>query len=891
MATAQLPAGRSRLADDAATAALYVTHPERKTSISNPPANNTQYFNPRAVGGTPSLSHASAASALAHANHKPVEIWRPPNRQPAAEKAALRVKDFTPPQIPQPTSQYSAEGLGAAKIAVREQRASVGQAEAANLESRRSSVDRFHHTAVGGNPQDKALMAATGAYTSSRKRADSAPSDAGVAPISPHARSAAGASRYGRVEEEGPLDHLDPAMEASRIQHTLHTNAKMYTSTPPIQSEVEEQNNRNSMRAAAISMAKDMYKVTGNETPPTPSGVDPAILAAQHGQSQLGYRKTVSAADGSAVRRAIALQEAAQKRANEKLARMQDENVEYQQYYGTAPQPQPQRLRLVGRRKRTSSDADGSQIDAEQSRQIRSQMTSLRTKMDQVDSKRTRDRELLMQAARRNVDQTIQDMEARVYADTGRAPPSVQSQWDEVARERVRREAESLETASTQGNRVNIGGQKYMDMADVDAIARERLQPSLDEITENAELRRAQELEARLDAEEQQRRADVERQREAEVRELEKQESKGWLPYLFFHGEHLTHELGTGKRERKSESKLPKLFLWAKKGKRDRADKSEADTTQSALPVAQEPTEDQATATATDNDVSRDTIPEEASKEESIEESPQAETANTETPVAAAVSAPEAANTETPVAAVVSAPEVETPKPVEDNVPAAIPRRPTRRQTDPQVEQRESIIDSGPTPVRYFTPPVTSPRADSKLKTWFRDRLVRRSSGPVPVYPHQPGPDYSSDSEPAFQGGAALNRDESRSAALSSHPLESNGPTQTHNRSSSYYSNDLDVNHDNAGESVQESAKQNGNGRKRDRFRKTFLRTVSRSSDEDMPNGDSRRNSTVPSFSKDTAGTDKNSLRESAADQGLPLPPNLGETMNTKRESRFSEDL
>ena len=463
---------------------------------------------------TANFSHASAASALAHANRKPVEIWHPPARLPAAEKAALRVKDFTPPQQPKPTTQYSAEGLGAALLAVREQ--NKASAKAPPTHKRGVSADLYHHTAVDGHPNDKALMAATGAYSTSRKRADSVPSDQGVS-SEPYARSA-GASRHVHTDQDESLDHLGGAMEASRIHHIANTNAKLYTSTPPIQYEIDEQNYKNSLRAASISMAKDMYNVTDGKE----AGVSvPALAAAQKGQSQLGYRKTVSTVDPSAIRRAIALQDAAQKRAAEKLARMQDENAEYQQYYGTAPQPQ--RSRLI-RRKRTSSDADASQIDAEQSRQIRSQMTNLRTKLDQVDVRRTKDRELLMQAARRNVDQTLQDMEARVYADTGRAPPSVQRDWDEVAQERVSREAEALEATGARGDRVKIGSQRYMDYADVEAVARERLQPALDEITENAEQQRAHDLEARLDAEEEERHAAVERQREAEVRELEKKD-------------------------------------------------------------------------------------------------------------------------------------------------------------------------------------------------------------------------------------------------------------------------------------------------------------------------------------------------------------------------------
>ncbi|KAJ5774599.1 Eisosome protein 1 [Penicillium paradoxum] len=865
MATAQqLPAGRTRLADDAATAALYVTHPQRRASVHTPTATNTQYFNPRSAV-TPNLSHASAASALAHANRKPVEVWRPPTRLPAAEKAAFCVKDFSPPQQPQPSTQYSAHGLGAAVLAVREQRASISQASVSSVHRRGSSTDRYHHTAVGGNPQEKALQAATGAYTLSRKRADSAPSDPGVPSGPPHARLATGTSRPSRVEEEDHLGHLNPAMEASRIQHIANANAKLYTSSPPVQSEIEARNYKNSLRAAAISMANDMYKA--NETKRRPSETDPAIAAAQKGQSQLGYRKTVSAADGSAVRRAIALQDAAHKRAAEKLARMQDENADYREYYGTPLEPQ--RSRLTSRRKRTSSDADVSQMDAEQSRQIRSQMTTLRTKLDRVDVKRTQDREMLMQAARRNVNQTIQDMEARVYADTGRAPPSLQREWDEVAQERVRQEAETFELTTAQSGRVNIGGQQFMDMADIEAVARARLQPALDEITEDAETRRAQELEARLDAEEKQRYAAVERQREAEVKALEKQEK------------------GTSKRDNKSESKIPKFFLWRKKGKRARVEESETEGAQAVSPVPQEAVEEQAPATTSETDVSRESIPEVASVE--------TDTADAATPVAITpvATVPSVQEPETSIATVSSAPETETPALVEEGEPEAIPRRPVRSQTDPLAfEQQDAAATPGPAIVHYFTPPTTSPRADSKLKNWFRDRLVRRSSGPMAVYPHQPGPDLNSDSEPAFQGGAALTgRDESRGAALRSHPLGMTDTIPTHNRSSSYYNNDLDVTKINSVESSPEFSKPNGNGRKRDRLRKSFLKTISGSSDEPASNGASRRASEIPAQSKEFGAADIQSLRDSAIEQGLPVPPPLGDAMSAKRESRFSEDL
>lgn len=475
---------------------------------------------PQTTTGAANLSAASAGAALAHANQKPIEVWSPPSRFTDAEKAAWSVRDFRQPEFPQPSTGYSAAGLGAAIIAVREQRAS-----SSNLSPTREAytskpdISTTDHTsaAVGGpSAQDKALLAATGAYAN-RKRADSAPSEP-VLPAdstTPYTLRAAGASQRARAEEEGPLDHIDPAMEASRIQHA-HANARMYTSSPPVASEVEARNRRNSLHAAALVMAKNMYDASG------PKGdtatVDPAIYAAQEGQNRLQYRKTVSGAMGTTAHNALALQDAAQKRAAEKIARMRDDHVEMQQYYGTAHQPQ--RSRLTTRRKRTSSDADSSQVDAEQSRHIRNQMTSLRSKVDRVDVQRQRDRDLLMEAARRNVDATIQDMEMKLYSNTGRAPPSVQKQWEDAARERARQEAEVTEASRAPEGRVNIGGQHFMDMSEVEAVARSRVQPALDEITEQAEQRRAEELEARLDAEENQRQAAIEKEREASLRAL-----------------------------------------------------------------------------------------------------------------------------------------------------------------------------------------------------------------------------------------------------------------------------------------------------------------------------------------------------------------------------------
>lgn len=167
--------------------------------------------------------------------------------------------------------------------------------------------------------------------------------------------------------------------------------------------------------------------------------------------------------------------------------------------------------------------------------------------------------------------------------------------------------------------------------------------------------------------------------------------------------------------------------------------------------------------------------------------------------------------------------------------------------------------------------PITSPRADSKLKTWFRDRLIRRTGEPQPLYPNQPGPEYNTDSEAAFTGGAALTgRTEPRGPALSPHPASTEDIEPEHGENGAGKSSTEDA--------VDNQAGQNGdfNGMgKRQRLRRSVLKTVSRNS-QDL-GVDHKRNS-----------TELQGLRDSAAEQGLPAPPVLGDT---RRESRFSEDL
>ena len=458
------------------------------------------------------LSHASASAALAHTRSKPIEVWKP-TAQPAAERAAFHARDFRAPDalyVAKPTSV----GHKAASSAIRDRR-SITSSPPAPLDMEPEQLADLQRRA---SQREKALLAATGAYNSSRRRAGTAPSKPSASVShQPLAASAASASRETAAAEppDPAPEDFNLSMEASRLQHMTNTDPQLYTSNPPVDIEGEEEKRKkNVQRAAVISMARDMYDITeakggGGEQP------GPAVFAAQRGQKRMQPRKSSYQSDPNALKQAIGLQEAAQKRAQEKLALMHDEAAAFQEYYGTAPQPA---RGLGSRKRRTSSDTD-----VEQSKEIRKQMSSLRFKLDAVDEKRERDRNLLMEAARRNVDAAIHDMEKRVYYETGRIPSSLQREWEEEAEERMKKEQQ--EVREQHPDRVNIGAEQFVNMSDVEALARSRVQPTLDEINDNAEdhrdkieMQKAKETEERLDEERRKGLQSTERQRETDLK-------------------------------------------------------------------------------------------------------------------------------------------------------------------------------------------------------------------------------------------------------------------------------------------------------------------------------------------------------------------------------------
>lgn len=511
-----------------------------------------KYATPRDLPSYPSAgltypdSSAGAAASLANANHTDFESWKPdvsvsahkaafiakdhkptvawhPDASESATKAAKLAKDYKPSPPWHP--ETSLAGSKAAKIAAADGvTVHIGHPEAelagTSVAEQSMRAKGFVSPAYPGYTTDeskKAILAATGAMSSSRKRAESSPVAKASYPDSENsatnALSAANLanrapSKLGKSKTDA-LRNPKSSLDGGKIHSAAVTNLsrEMYTSHPHVAPEVEEMNRQAGLRAAAVSMAKQIYEVQQR-------AIERATVAdmsdSQYAASSVHNRKASLSSEEyphQSPQQYVNLQEAAQKLAAERLAKLQDEHAAYKNYYGTSFGQS--RLSLRGlQRRRASSDGQVTESDGDRSKKIRSEMSLFNNKVAQVDAnKRQKDREALMAVAQRNVKASMHGIDEKVYSETGKASPAMLQSWEDQAHARA--EADSKLRLAKHGM-INIGGGKYLDQSEIDAIAAQKVQPTLDEITEKVEKQKARD--------EQLRQAELERNKNAASR-------------------------------------------------------------------------------------------------------------------------------------------------------------------------------------------------------------------------------------------------------------------------------------------------------------------------------------------------------------------------------------
>lgn len=537
------------LQEQASTAALYVTNLSRGTNVrDNYPldadnkissagaAASLKYARAQdlpsfPVVGVDTQASAGAAATLANVNKKSVEQWKPDSSE-AAGKAAFLAKDYKTAPLWSP--EASAAGSKAALLAHRDAgrfnlwipEASADGNSAANIAMRKKGLIPEVDYGYTQDGKKRALMAATGAV-SGRRRAESSPVPVDLpsypdsANSAQNALSAATIAHRPSVSVQKDSPRLGSgAMEAARIQHSSIPRA-MYTEHPPVALEVEEQNRQNALRASAISMAKQMYEVQQRHI-----GEAAGRLSRSQGQSAAttAHGRQPSTTDSSIKKQAmqyINLQEAAQKLAAERLVKIgTDQEAAFRSYYGYEKQSRSRLSMRHGRRRAASDPELVDSDDKKQSRRIRSQMSQFSTQLAEIDvKKRQQDRRNLLAAAERKVQAQMHGMDEKVFNETGKMSPAMIEEWDAKARAKA---AADSEARMANHGKVHVGGGRFLDQSEIDAVAAARIQPTLNEINDAAEKQRARDEEIRLDQEGQKRQAQIEKQRAAELKAEEK---------------------------------------------------------------------------------------------------------------------------------------------------------------------------------------------------------------------------------------------------------------------------------------------------------------------------------------------------------------------------------
>ncbi|KAL2068691.1 hypothetical protein VTL71DRAFT_15029 [Oculimacula yallundae] len=530
-----------KLEDQAALAALYVTNKLssagrqylRSAGFSaltfTGAAASLKYANPKDLPSFPSVglkkndSAAGAAASLGWANQKSFEHWKP-DPSAAASSAALLAHDYKMAPLWQP--EASENGAKAALLAHRdggkveiwkpEAKSAWGhsaatQAMASHRQGGLSPQLDYGHTDIG---RKGSLLAATGAMASSRKRAQSIPNITPQPNTYPDesnaarnalnaATSASRSSKRSDMPEGGAVPYTNMARE-------------MFTSAPPVQPEVDEKNRQDTLRASAVAMAQSMYHIQQKQ-------IDAATHAQSGAAAAHGRSPSIDSADEVVPMRFNNLQEAAQKLAQERLAKLHDEhaqNREYRDYYNapssntSAPQS---RMSLRGRNRNRASSYDS---DKEQSNKIRAQMSQFSSNLSQVDEKkRQQDREKLIAAAQRNVTKNLHSMDEKVFNDTGKIAPSLLSEWEVKAHAAAQAKSD---TRMENHGKVHIGGGKFINQSEINLVAARNVQPVLDEINEKAEAARERQAALKAEQELQQRKAAEKKTREKEQKEIDK---------------------------------------------------------------------------------------------------------------------------------------------------------------------------------------------------------------------------------------------------------------------------------------------------------------------------------------------------------------------------------
>ncbi|EEH37984.2 hypothetical protein PAAG_00905 [Paracoccidioides lutzii Pb01] len=323
----------------------------------------------------------------------------------------------------------------------------------------------------GEVPKDSegARLAATGAFSKSRKRSESAPTPLDN-PISTYSLTAATTCHRVFSGPKTVLGESEPAFDLRQIHEAALGNARRELHIQADTQHVE-----------AMTVARQMFSVM------------PRVEAAVSSITSHHQEPTTFA-------RRSSLYETAQKLASERLSQMHNEQKAPRGYYHAAHVLRRSTSMYAKLRKRASSESSDTDMGEELSTRIRSQMTDFHHKMANVDTEKMAwDHESLMRTAKKNADAVIDDVDQHIYETTGRPPSRMLEKF-------------SMINGGTD-DVVTIGTGKSVKEGEVDRAVRSKAKQTIDDIMERIEEQRARCLEEELDEREALRQHQLEKER------------------------------------------------------------------------------------------------------------------------------------------------------------------------------------------------------------------------------------------------------------------------------------------------------------------------------------------------------------------------------------------
>ncbi|KAL1880231.1 hypothetical protein VTK73DRAFT_6059 [Phialemonium thermophilum] len=511
-----------------------LSHP----TLSYYQSTRLKYARPQDLPSYPSMglkadgAAASAAASLGWASSaKAIEHHENSSSSPIALAAAVQARDHDflaqaivpESDLPgQPMSKLATESARASSGSLKASASAWGSSAASlAFEAARTSPKAPQRDEARSLTRKNSLNAAR-ASVSANARRRSASSPQAVEDTYPDQANAA-TNALSAATFASHRQTLVPVEEAGAVPFTT-MNRNMFTSRPPVQPEVEEQQRADVLHASAVAMAKGMFDRQQKM-------IEASKQTETLRSSSFNRRRAASSPqpsrddDSTIIGQPLNLQEAAYRLAQERLAKLRDEHqghLQLQEYYGSAPLPSQRKGKLgTIRRKltRRRSDSDSVLEDRKRSIAIRRQMSTLNAGLSKVDEqKRTKDREALLAAAHRNVRARLERMDQKVYEETGRIAPRKLTEWELKAHAAAQARSDNRQS-HTQGM-IDLGGGRFMAQEEVDEIAARRLKPLLDDIEAKAEEERERQLAERLDEERRKEEAEREKAREKEIQDI-----------------------------------------------------------------------------------------------------------------------------------------------------------------------------------------------------------------------------------------------------------------------------------------------------------------------------------------------------------------------------------